>query len=162
MSVYRTFVARFMSLQHQLHAEYHSDRQLRHRLLNSVDISTIPDVMRERTLLTSHQLINRVANRLSTNPRTAGSVSAHLASHQPEAYHEYHDDYFMYTLGQSFRGDATQNIRVYDPKPFSGRGRGWRQGSSTNRSLNCHWMRGLNGCFVCGKDHRANDRHSRQ
>lgn len=72
--MFRTFVVRLMSLHHQLHQDYHNDRQIRHRLLTSVDIATICDSIHEQTPLSSHQLSNRVENRLFTSTGTAGTV----------------------------------------------------------------------------------------
>lgn len=79
LAVFRTFISRMMSLQHQFHTEYHSDRQLRDRLLNDVEIPAIKDGIKERILRTSHQGINRVDNSLSTSKRTEGSISALIA-----------------------------------------------------------------------------------
>lgn len=33
---------------------------------------------------------------------------------------------------------------------------------SLRKRLNCQWMRGVKGCFVYGKNHRKNSRHSRK
>lgn len=85
VAVFPTSVSRLMSLPHHLHTEYHSDRQLRDRLLNAVHIPAVRDSLRERTPCTAHQLINRVGNRLLTERKTAGSISAHVATREP--YH---------------------------------------------------------------------------
>lgn len=72
VTVFRRFVSSMMSLQEQLHRDYRTDRQLRDRLLNAVDIPHIQDSLRDRATRTAQQLINRVATRLSTRPRQQG------------------------------------------------------------------------------------------
>lgn len=112
ISVFRAFISRVMSLQHQLHDEYHSDIQLRDRLLTAVDIPTIRDTLRDKRPRTSHQLIHLVPNRLSTNKKTAGTISAHLATRQ-QVFEEDSLCDIMYSLGQFYGGNVKRNIKSY-------------------------------------------------
>ena len=66
VSTFRSFVDKLMSLQHQLHKDYHTDRYLRDRLMTAVDIKEINDSLKDRVPRNAHQLFNRVANRLSS------------------------------------------------------------------------------------------------
>lgn len=91
-----------MSLQHQVHSEYHSDLLLRDRLQKVVYNRIIKDAIKYRTPPTSHPLMNRVANSPSNHPRTARSVSSLVSLHAAEQLEEEG----MYTLVQSYGGDA--------------------------------------------------------
>lgn len=73
MSLFRSFAARLMSLQHQLQKDYHTDKYLRDRLMSAVEIPDIQNTLRDRTPRTSHQLINRVENLLSTRAGSSGT-----------------------------------------------------------------------------------------
>lgn len=106
------FVALMMSLEHQLHMEYHRDSQLRDRLQSAINIPTIKDEIKDPTPRMSHKFINRVSNLLSTSNRTVGPVSALVVAHELES--DLMDDYEgdgHYTLGQSCGGDAKCNIQ---------------------------------------------------
>lgn len=99
VEVLRRFVARIMSLKKQLDSSYHGDRYLRNRLLNAVDIPHIQEALREKMQRYSQQAVNRIENRLSNKPRTAGSVAInYTADIDPGASDE---DEAIYTLGQS-------------------------------------------------------------
>lgn len=156
-----------MSLQHELHPDYHTDRRLRDRLLNAVDIPTIQDALRDRTPRISQQLINRVANRLSTQKRTAGMTAAHLAEDAHD-WDDSDDDMALYSLGQKYGGDAKRHLKSYVPRRQNC---GQRQGSQSTRPHGNHgrpqlrlssvWMRGVKGCLVCGQSQREKVRHTR-
>lgn len=73
----------------------------------------------------------------------------------------------MYSLGRTFGGGAKRKTK----RPFKGGRPGAKysgQGQSNsdrrygNGQLRSSWMKGVKGCFVCGKDHLANSRHSRE
>lgn len=102
VAVFGIFISRLMSLQHQLHNEYHSDRQVRDRLLNVLDIPTGRNLLRDRTLRPAHQLINRVANCLSTEQNTAASIFAHVATSEPYHATEEAEHECMSSIGQRY------------------------------------------------------------
>lgn len=116
-------MSRLMSLQHELHSEYHSDGQLRDHLLNAVDISAIKDSIKDRTPRTAHQLNNRVSNRLSTGKTTAGSISALRAAPTYDPGDEDAENEVQYTLCQNYAGDARRTLRPYGPRRGSTGGR---------------------------------------
>lgn len=62
ITVFRAFVFKIMSLQHQFHPDYHTDRQLMDRLLNYIDLQHIKSSLCNRIHGMSQKLINRVAN----------------------------------------------------------------------------------------------------
>lgn len=136
-AVFRTFVAKLTSLQKQLDTPYHTDNFLRDRLLTAVDLPAIQSTLRDRMPQTSQMAVNRVANQLSDKPGSAGSNPS-----------------VNYSLGKSYHGDAKRQHR----KP-------WMRGRNNNGTwkgghrLSPRWMRGIKGCFVCGKDHNANTKH---
>ena len=161
-TVFRNFTASLMSLQNQLDDTYHDDKFLRDRLLTAVDIPSIQSSLRDRLPRTSQQAINRVAIQLSDRKRSAGSNAACTVE----------DNETFYSLGKTYGGEAIKDTK----KPWSNRSHtktpnhrdnkynnrpgnkpGWR-----GRRLSSEWMRGVKGCFVCGQDHMANNRHSRE
>lgn len=178
VTVFRAFVDRLMSLQNQLHPDYNTDRQLRDRLVNAVDIPRIQDSLRDRTPRTAQQLINRVANRLSTKKHSAGGNAAHLATENDRRDMEDEKE-ANYTLGQEYGGEAERNVklpgssrrgtRIALPKTQQEHGvrrptehtHGHGRGNRDRRVVKSNWMRGVRGCFVCGRSHRANEHHPR-
>lgn len=78
--VLRTFVARLMSVQKQFYTPYHGDSYLRDRLIYAVDIKLIQETLGDRVPRTSHQIINRVLNRLSNKPKSARTAIENLVS----------------------------------------------------------------------------------
>lgn len=80
LDVFKSFVDRMMELKQQLHSSYHGDRQLRDRIMKSVDISKIQDALTDRPPRTTQQLIERIATKLSHRPKAAGTSSAFLSS----------------------------------------------------------------------------------
>ena len=144
VTVFRQFVSKLMSLQHQLDPTYHSDNFLRDRLLTAVDIPAIQATLRDRMPRTSQQAVNRVANQLCDQSRSAGSNSACFIDEKSSA---------NYTLGRSYGGDAKRETK----KPWHNN----KNPGGGKRRLCPAWMRGVKGCFVCGEDHNANTRHSK-
>lgn len=62
----------------------------------------------------------------------------------------------MYTLGQTYNGNAKGTAQP----PWQNKG---HSGAHQSRKrLSSSWMRGVNGCFIFGRDHRASDKHSCQ
>lgn len=158
VSVFRNFVARLMSLQKQLHPNYHSDEFIRDRLLTTVDIPSIQVTLRDRVPRSIHRAVNRIANQLSDKPKTVGSTATFLT--EPE---EQDDDETFYSLGKTYGGDAQRPVTKSWEKVNYHRRKGQTQGGRKNeKRLSPYWMRGIKGCFVCGKDHRANTRHPRE
>lgn len=74
VSVFGTFVGKFMSLQRHLYDPYHTDDLLRDRLLPAVNIPVIQTTLRDCMSRTSHQVVNRVVNKLSDKVKSAGSM----------------------------------------------------------------------------------------
>lgn len=67
ITVFRSFVAKLISLQKQRDESYNGDRYIRDRLLTAVDMPLIRDSLRDRVPSTSQKLISSVANRLSAS-----------------------------------------------------------------------------------------------
>lgn len=67
-----------MKIQQKLQASYHEDPQLRDRLMNGVILTRIKDAHTDRHPINSHQLVERVANKLSHKTGTAGASVALL------------------------------------------------------------------------------------
>lgn len=103
MSVFGEYVYPLMSIQHQLHDGYHTDRPLHHRLINSVYIPFITDLLRDRPPRTSHQLFDRVPDQ---KQRTAEAESVHIPDrdYDPE---EKNDEEATYNLGERYGGPAS-------------------------------------------------------
>lgn len=97
IAVFRNFVAKVMSLYNQLHPDYHTDCQRRDRLLDAVDLPAIENSLRDRTPRICQQLINRVANRMSSRKKTDGTTSTHVAGYHLYTSHPA-DDTVLYTL----------------------------------------------------------------
>ena len=116
ISVYRNFVAKVMSTQKQLDASYHGDQYLRDQLMTSIDIPSVQDSLKDRVPRAAQQLINRVANRLSDKPNSAGTTSAYLISKGRTPYASPSTDGIYYTLGQEYWGESKRELNV------SGRG----------------------------------------
>lgn len=76
MAVFRTFATHLMSMQHQLHSDFHTVRYRRDMLMSAIDLLDIQNILRDRTPRTSHKLINRAANRLSINRGSSGSEAS--------------------------------------------------------------------------------------
>lgn len=169
LDVFKSFVDKMMALQQQLHSSYHGDRQLRDRIMNSVDIARIQDALTDRPPRTTQQLIERIATKLSHRPKTAGASSAYMSHEAPDRNRYDGEDQAMYTLGQRYHGDATRRLKHYGPK----RGGRYRREDGGNkhagRKLNWKkrgppwWLKGVKGCLVCHEEgHMAAEKHSRE
>lgn len=99
IAVFCSFAANVMCPQHQLHPDYDSDRQLRDRRLNAVEILTIQDALRDSTPLMSQQLVNREPNGLSSQLTAAGTSAAQVAENV-EPSSKYEQDMSLNTLCQ--------------------------------------------------------------
>lgn len=70
--------------------------------MSAIDLPEIQNALRDRTPRTSHELINRVANRLSTRKGSSGA-EAHVAEHELDGADEKGDLLdALYTLGQKY------------------------------------------------------------
>lgn len=153
IDVFQSFATRAMEIQRQLGEEYQGDRYLRDRLQEAVDIPSIRDFLKDRPARTSQNLINRVANRLSDRPKTAGAVYANWTIGAIDS----EDDDAYYGLGQRYGGDAKRQVKSFVKKGTGG----YNRGENSRIRKRPKWMRGVKGCFVCRRDHMANQHHSR-
>lgn len=80
---FRSFAAHLVSLQNKLEKGYHTDRYLRDRLMSAVDIPEMQNALRDGVTPTSHPIINRVANRMSTR-KGSHRNEAHIARQEEE------------------------------------------------------------------------------
>lgn len=138
-------------MQQQLDISYHDDRFLRDRLLTAVDTPTVKAALRDHMPRNSQQAINRIAVQLSDRKKSAAVAAACLVQGLNEVF---------YSLDKSYHGEARRQTM----KPYKHSGRKTYGGNSqggNGRRINSNWMRGVKGCFVCGKDHRANKKHPR-
>lgn len=149
--VFEEITARDMDLQRQLGRDYQGDRYLRDKLHEAIDIAIIKDFLKDRPASSTQNLINGVAGRLSDLPRSAGAVYANWAI----TPHYDDDERAYYGLGQKYGGSSTRPVKSF-VKITSGnlRKRDGRRGRPK-------WMNGIEGCFVCRKDHLSNQHHSR-
>lgn len=90
--IFRTFLARFMSLQKQLNPNYNIDEILRDLLLSSVELPAVEVTIRDRTSKTNQQPLNRIANQLSDMVRSARSSSPLWTEDNLEE-HDFHAKY---------------------------------------------------------------------
>lgn len=107
---------------------------------------------------TAQQAIQRTVRRLSDKSKTAGSLVAPLVGLEDGTYDkdvnipecEAHR-----TLGQQDGGGVQREMNTYEPKQRKGPHEGGRR-------LKSGWMRGVKGCFVCGRNIRSNDKKTRE
>jgi len=132
LNVFRKMVTNLAKLQRQLSAIYRKDQFLRDQIVMSSDSPSIQQSMRERVPTSSADAINRIATFLSSEP---GSAASFIVTHDVH-----------YTTGQKYGGKAQRAL-----KPAGNR----------TRSIS-RWLAQQKGCFVCKKNHRARDYHSRQ
>lgn len=71
---FQAFVARSMEKQGQLSGSYQGYRYLRDRLQEEIDIPAVKEFLLGRPAKDSQALMNRVANKLSNRPKTAGAL----------------------------------------------------------------------------------------
>lgn len=154
VSVFRNFVARLVTLQKQLDRKYQGDGYLVDRLLSAVDIPSIQASLKDRMPRKAQTAIHRISNRLSDKPHSAGASGAHAIAMTCDG----RDGEAMYSLGTQFGGEAQKEKRPYRAT----RAKQAQERRRPIRQLRSEWMRGVRGCFVCGRDHRANDRNRRE
>lgn len=170
-TVFRECFSRAMEIQEQLDDGYQGDRYLRDRLKEAVDIPEIQSFLKERPARKAQQLINRVANRLSDRPRTAGAV---YASWDIQKDHKT-GDVVLYSLGKQYHGGArrvhrgfgmcgrrgrqpvARNTRDRNDESLnkraidSNRTQEEKQNTGLTREMRPSWMHGIEGYYVCGK-----------
>lgn len=112
-----------------------------------VDIQSIQSSLRDRMPRTSQQATNRIASKLSDNPNTAGTGNtAHVKTPDSDSDPNPH---MMYMPGKTYGNGEKREVETYGPKKT------YKPG----RNLNTSWLRGVKGCFICGRDHRENEEH---
>lgn len=158
MGVFQTFVARMMAIQGQLTSSYKGDRYLRDRLQEAIDIPAVQDFLKDRPSKDSQELINRVGNKLSSRPKTAGAVFANWAIPRGQGA----ESTVMYTLGQNYGGGAKRPIKSFIKNRPNFRASNRNNNKAFQRRGRPSWMQGIKGCFVCKGDHRASERHSKE
>lgn len=110
VEIFRKLTAELMRTEKQLDTPYNGDRYLRDRQLTAVEIPRIWDSLRDRMPRTAQQLINRVANRLSDKPKTAGTE---LALHAEDDDPTENGSSAMYNLGKNYGGKAQRETKIY-------------------------------------------------
>lgn len=73
LTAFQSFPACLMRLQQKFQKDYGRYRYLRDRPMSAIYIPDIQNALRDRTLLTAHQLVSRVANRPSTRLESSDS-----------------------------------------------------------------------------------------
>lgn len=81
ISVFRKFVAEFMTLNNQLESSYNTDQFHGDRIITAINVPSIQSKMRDLMPRNSRQAVNRIANQLSEKYRTAGSNSVCISVH---------------------------------------------------------------------------------
>lgn len=137
VSVCRSFSLKLSKLQKQLHNHYHIDDFLRDQLIISVDKEKIQHSVRKRIPKSSQDAINRIATFLADAPRSAENFQSSIEN----------DFSALNGLGTCFGGEARR--RQY-------------RNNFKQRKISSNWIKGVKGCFVCGKNHKARTRHSTQ
>lgn len=99
VSVVRLFFKK-MSLQKKLDPKYHNGTFILDRLRTAVDVSAIHISLRDHLLRSSHQSVNRIANKLSDKVSSAGSSVMCMEDEEGEL----HETLFNYSLGKRFAG----------------------------------------------------------
>ena len=138
IDVFRSFSFKLTTLQKQLSTHYHHDDFLRAQYITSVDNHKIQQSLRERIPASSQEAANRITTFLSDEPGSAASFKERLS--ESEA---------MYSLGMKYGGEAESINSRHGKKNYE-------------RRLSSKWIKGIKGCYVCGKNHRAATRHSPQ
>lgn len=87
----------------------HTDRYLRGRLISALVIPEIENSLRDRTLRTCHQFINKVANRLSTRTGASGTESNIAQLDQLDEPEDLTDA--LNNLAQKYGGHANRQIQ---------------------------------------------------
>lgn len=162
LSGFRKFVACLMSLQKQLHSNYHNDEFLRDRLqTTAVDIPAIQVTLRDRIPHTSQQADNMISKQLSDKEKSAGSPAIFLSESsdgQPEGEE-------LYSLGSSYGVYSRRKVKHPWKKGASFQRRPEKPrhtGTNAGRRIGPHWMKGIKWCFLWGRYHVENEKHPRK
>lgn len=100
LELFKVLVDRNLSIQKQLHSSYHGDKHLRDLLMKGVKLPTIPEVLTDRKPRTSHQLMERVANKRIPKPGRAGTSVSLLCSQEKVKDKVTEKEQAFYCLGQ--------------------------------------------------------------
>ena len=142
IEVFRDLSNRLTQIQRQLDKSYRTDNFLRDQLLVAADLTSIKQSMRERVPKTAQEATQRIATFLSSE---AGSAGSNAFFNCDTAFNE-----ALYSLGSKYGGEAKRNLKGYQ--------KGNRKGAA---KISSKWFAGVKGCYVCGKNHMARTRHSR-
>lgn len=119
VAVFRTLVAQLVLLLKQLESSYHVDRYLRERLIPAVDIPHIRNALRDRVLRMAQQSLQRLASRVGSDARTAGSIAnANLTIYADQGV-EWDQvegggqSLALYSLGQSYGGQEKSPVKSF-------------------------------------------------
>lgn len=123
--------------QRQLSKHYRHDDFLRDQLIIAVDIPNIQQALRERVPSSAQEAVQRIATFLSNEPGSAGS---------------YLSDDAMISVNGTYGGNARKTMK----------GSRLKNGKNNCIRLSSRWLAGQNGCWVCGKSHKAKERHSKE
>lgn len=140
VEVFRAFSYKLSTLQKQLESHYQHDDFIRDQLIVSTDLPRIQQSLLERVPSSSQDAVNRIATFLSHKKGSSNSVF--ISSEEPDSA--------MYSLGNRYGGDARRNTR-----PSYGKRNNYRRFSSS-------LLKGIKGCYVCGRDHNARSRHTQE
>lgn len=137
--VFSTFTALLRTLQKQLDKKYHGDGYLVERLLTPVDITSIQDAIKDRMPRSAQQATHRISNRLSDNPRTAGTMNTTIFtdSHNEQPPYE-----AMYSLVKHFGGESKRPMKPFRRPTRNGQG---GQHNQRRRQIRSSWLRGVRG-----------------
>lgn len=158
-SVLRKLFAALKSVQKKLDSFSHGDEYLRYRLLNPVDIPHIQDKLRGKMPRSTQQGAHRIANHLSDKPRSDRSVAIHYTG------------VCIQTIRIAGMRRTTYGRRIGTRKrnldPILNRGRRtfsdpdhWKM--LQGRKIRSSRWKGVKRCFVCRKNHMANDGRPRE
>ena len=136
LQVFREFCDNLSSIQRQLHSSYHNDLFLRDQLMVAADIEDIQRLLMDKIPNSSHEAMQRIAARLSNEPRSAGINNIYSDS----------DHDINYSLRSRYGGKARKHLKSYKYR---------KKRSSLSTKLAA-----VPGCWVCKKQHRARDNHS--
>lgn len=115
VKVFQNFLVKLMSLQKHLDTTYHDNTYLGDRFLTAVNIPSVQASLSVHMPRISHQVVNRVASRLSDKQLTLGSASA-LCTAQTVCTN---DDDEMYSLGRSCGEAAVTPVKLYGSRGLS-------------------------------------------
>jgi hypothetical protein len=135
LDVFKIVHRNLTKTQRQLHEEYHLDRFLRDQLVLSADLPHLQRSFRENVATSAHNATQRIASLLSSEPGSTSGTAGNIVFDEG-------DDAANYGLGRRFGGEASKNVQRH----------------SSNHARKGHRQQ---GCWVCGQDHYAREKHSR-